>query len=171
MLRTAESISRRSALAGIGAGGVGLALASWNLGVSAQEATPNAEEEEEADLLRETERERLSALVAADMEVADQLHADDFEHINPEGRTFTKEEFLGAVEAGGLDFVAIEPEGEIAVRLYDEGAAIRYQGTLEIVAGGEALPPRGHWFTLVYERRDGDWQAVWSHVTFAADEA
>jgi hypothetical protein len=36
----------------------------------------------EAEVIRTTERERLRALVAKDMEVARQLHAEDFELVN-----------------------------------------------------------------------------------------
>ena len=45
----------------------------------------------EADLIRATERERIRALVEANMEVARQLHADDFQLINPRGQSLSKE--------------------------------------------------------------------------------
>jgi hypothetical protein len=43
---------------------------------------------EEAEVVRATERARLRALVDKDMEMANQLHADDFELINPGGAGF-----------------------------------------------------------------------------------
>jgi len=54
----------------------------------------------EADLLRATERNRLRALVEADMETAYQLHADDFQLINPAGGALSKEQYLGGIASG-----------------------------------------------------------------------
>lgn len=161
---TVDTISRRTALVGIGAGGLGLVLADRNLGVSAQEATPDSGE---ADIIRDTERERVDALVDADMDVAGPLHTDDFEHINPVGVVLSKEMLLGAIAAGELDFLAFDLDPEIDVRLYGEAAAIRYRAQLEVVTDGQSLPRRGHWFTVVYELGEGGWQAAWSQATFA----
>lgn len=49
----------------------------------------------EADRLRAIERERLRALVAADMDVAERLHAADFQLINPAGAVLSREQYLG----------------------------------------------------------------------------
>jgi hypothetical protein len=43
----------------------------------------------EEDEIRAIERERLRALVAADMDVAGQLHADDFQLVTPSGSTYS----------------------------------------------------------------------------------
>ena len=48
-------------------------------------------------LVRNTERERLRALVAKDMDVAEKLHADDFQLINPMGLVSSKQEYLGGL--------------------------------------------------------------------------
>ena len=54
----------------------------------------------EADRLRATERERLHALVAVDVDVANWLHADDFQLINPSGGIRAKAQYLGGVASG-----------------------------------------------------------------------
>jgi len=85
--RSVAAVSRRTALAGLGVCGLGLAavsLISMPMSVLARQATPDPAETE-ADLIRETEHERLRSLVEADMDVAGQLHADDFQLINPSG--------------------------------------------------------------------------------------
>jgi hypothetical protein len=46
----------------------------------------------EADVVRTVERDRIRALVNTDMEVACQLHADDFQLITPLGAAFSKEQ-------------------------------------------------------------------------------
>ncbi len=118
----------------------------------------------EADLIRATERERLRALVDADMEVARQLHADDFQLINPRGQSLSKEQYLGGIASGDLDYLVWEPES-IEVRLYDQAAVIRYQSQLEIIVQGQKVPRQRYWHTDSYENRNGRWQVVWSQAT------
>lgn len=118
----------------------------------------------EAELIRATERERLRSLVNADVKLASQFHADDFQLINPLGETYSKEQYLGGVASGEVDYLVWEPEA-IEVRFYGEGAVIRYQSQLEIKVGGERVPLRRHWHTDSYEKRDGRWQVVWSQAT------
>jgi hypothetical protein len=119
----------------------------------------------EADLVRATERERLRALVQADLEVARRLHADDFQLINPRGESLSKEQYLGGVESGELDYVVWEPESPIDVRVHGDAAVIRYRSKLEIVVRGQRVPLQRYWHTDSYEKRDGRWQVVWSQAT------
>jgi len=51
----------------------------------------------DADRIRAIERERIRALVEANIEVAQQLHADDFQLINPGGSALSKGNILGAL--------------------------------------------------------------------------
>jgi ketosteroid isomerase-like protein len=118
----------------------------------------------QAELLRTTERERLRALVDADMEVANQLHADDYQLIDPGGGTHTKEDYLGGISSGEIDYLAFEPESDIEVRFYYQAAILRYQALNEIVVGGEKFVVH-NWHTDYYENRDGQWQVVWSQAT------
>jgi hypothetical protein len=119
----------------------------------------------EADLIRATERQRLHALVEADMGVAHMLHAEDFELVNPGGGVLSKQEYLGGIASGTINYVVFEPDSAIAVRLYGGAAVIRYRSLLEIVREGQQTPLRQYWHTDSYERRDGRWQVVWSQAT------
>jgi hypothetical protein len=116
------------------------------------------------DLIRATERKRLRALVDADMEVAIPLHAADFQLVTPAGATFSKEQYMDAIASGTLDYRKWEPESEIAVHLYDRGAAIRYQSQIEVIASGIQTSARA-WHTDLCEEREGRWQIVWSQAT------
>lgn len=120
--------------------------------------------EEEAELLRATERERLRALVAGDVERAGQLHTDDFQLINPLGGALSKEQYLGGISSGQIHYLHWEPE-TIAVRLYGDAAVIRYQSQLEIVVQGRRIPRQRYWHTDLYERHGMQWQVVWSQAT------
>ena len=57
------------------------------------------------DQLRSVERERLRALVAADIAALDRLHADDFQAISPFGSAFAKREYLHSVASGELNYI------------------------------------------------------------------
>lgn len=116
------------------------------------------------DLLRSTERQRLRALVDADTEAALSFHATEFELITPIGAVLTREQYLGAINAGHINYLSWEP-GHINVRLHVTTATIRYQATLEVTFGGHPVPRTNYWHTDSYELSDGRWQAVWSQAT------
>ena len=118
-----------------------------------------------ADLIRTTERERLRSLVDGDLAVAEQLHAADFQLINPIGMVLSKEQYLGAIASGYFNYRVFEPASEIAVRLYGDVALIRYRSRLHMSLDGETGELRHYWHTDSYERREGRWQAVWSQAT------
>lgn len=133
--------------------------------VVAGAASCGSDPQAESDLIRATERERLRALVQADVDVARQLHADDFQLINPRGESLSKEQYLRGIESGVVDYLVWEPESSIDVRVHGEAAVIRYQSKLEIVVQGEKVPLQRYWHTDSYEKRNGRWQVVWSQAT------
>jgi hypothetical protein len=122
--------------------------------------------DQEVELLRSTERERLRVLVAGDVERAAQLHTGDFQLINPLGGALSKEQYLGGIGSGQIHYLYWEPES-IAVRLYGDVAVIRYRSELEIVVKGHHIPRQRYWHTDLYERHGTQWQVVWSHATSA----
>jgi hypothetical protein len=128
------------------------------------EKVSNPEEDPEAALIRATERERLRALVDADMEVAWRLHADGFQLVTPSGAAYSREEYLGDIASGEVDYLVWEPTSEIEVRVYGEGAVIRYRAHIEILVRGEK-DVANTWHTDSYEKHDGQWQVLWSQAT------
>ena len=122
--------------------------------------------DEEVELLRSTERERLRVLVAGDVERAAQMHTEDFQLNNPLGGALSKEQYLGGISSGQIHYLYWEPES-IAVRLYADVAVIRYRSELEIVVKGHHIPRQRYWHTDLYERHGTQWQVVWSHATSA----
>lgn len=117
-----------------------------------------------ADKLRAIERERLRALVDADIPTASRLHADDFQLIDPRGGTHSKEQYLRSIASGDLNYLEWEP-GEIRVRLYGKSAVLRYQAHLRVSIKGSAGRAVTFWHTDFYEKRKGQWQVVWAHAT------
>lgn len=126
---------------------------------------PDSSGEEE---VRNIERARLRALVAGDLHVATGLHADDFQLINPAGESLSKAAYLDMIASGELQYLMWEPD-EIAVNLHGEhAAAIRYRSVIDGVRAGRSFRGR-YWHTDTYERRDGQWQVVWSQATEISD--
>jgi Domain of unknown function (DUF4440) len=119
----------------------------------------------DASVMRDTERRRLRSLVEADMEVADPLHADDYQLITPRGYALTKDEYLGGIAAGQLRYREFEPVSEIAVWGSAEAAAVRYQARISVQEGSGQALSLICWHTDCYQARDGRWQAVWSQAT------
>lgn len=118
----------------------------------------------DAEILRETERARLRALVSADVALARQFHADDFQLIAPTGLSLSRDAYLGAIATGRIKYLSWQP-AEMAVRLYGASAVIRYRAQLEVVFDGHTVPLSDYWHTDAYEHRDGRWMVVWSQAT------
>lgn len=116
------------------------------------------------DSMRATERKRLRSLVDAEMDVASSLPAHDYQLITPGGATISRDKYLGGIASGALDYRVFEPEAEIAVRVYDEAAIVRYQVRIDIRFGDQHDDDL-FWHTDLYELRDDRWQAVWSQAT------
>jgi hypothetical protein len=116
------------------------------------------------ELLRSLERARLRSLVAADLSVAERLHAEGYELITPGGAALSKRAYLDGIGSGDLDYLVFEPISDIRVRLYGQAAILRYQVRIEISANGshdEGI----FWHTDLYELRAGQWCVVWSQAT------
>lgn len=118
----------------------------------------------DADVLRDIERNRLRSLVDVHLEVADSLHADDYQLITPRGHALSKEDYLGSIASGELNYSVFEPASEIAVRGNDKIAILRYRARIGFHSR-EPAEPFECWHTDCYEIREGVWQAVWSQAT------
>jgi Domain of unknown function (DUF4440) len=130
--------------------------------VMASSAAPASSSQ--ANRLRAIETHRLQALVDADTATARKLTAPDFQLINPAGAPLSRDDFLGGVDAGVIDFLSLEPRSPIAVRLSGNSANLRYKTAFDLVVGGTHLTHEA-WTTALYERRHGRWQIVWGQTT------
>ena len=118
---------------------------------------------EHAELVQ-IEQLRLRALVDADVAVAEGIHAHDFQLITPGGDAYSKEQYLGDVASGVIDYRVWEPL-DIEVHVRGDAGCLRYHSNLEIIVAGRRIDLSRYWHTDYYERRDGRWQVIWSHAT------
>jgi len=151
-----QRLTRRLTLAVLAA----LALATAV--VTGSSASPGSSSQ--AERLRAIETTRLQALVDADTATARKLMAPDVQVINPAGVPLSRQDLLGAVDAGVLDFLVIEPSAPIAVRLSGDSATLRYQAAYDVVLGPTHVTHKA-WTTALYERRAGRWQIVREQTT------
>jgi len=121
------------------------------------------------DRLRELETRRLQSLVSKRLDIAATLHAGDFQLVSPGGKVFTKEEYLGSIADGILDYAVFEAESAIDVRVQGDMAALRYIARIQLVVDEVRQPVMRARHTDVYENRDGQWQDVWSQATTIAE--
>ncbi|UTY59600.1 nuclear transport factor 2 family protein [Massilia sp. erpn] len=128
------------------------------------EFSENTSLDADGEILRSIEQARVMALVERNIERAALLHAPDFQLITPVGIALFKEQYLGAIAAGGIIYSSWEPQ-HIDVRLYNQAAAIRYKSSLEVTFGSHHVPRAEYWHTDLYEKRNGLWQVVWSQAT------
>ena len=141
-----------------------LAAVVLTLVVATGVVTASSASSSQADRLRRIETTRLQALVDADTATARRLTAPDFQLINPAGAPLSRDDFLGGVQAGVIDFLALEPGSPMAVRLSGDSATLRYRTRFDVVAGGTHVT-HDAWTTALYERRRGRWQIVWAQTT------
>jgi hypothetical protein len=120
-----------------------------------------------ADDVRSAEQKRLNALITDEMEVSGQLHADDFQLVT----------HLGAVFQGRVprsrrrrhpSLPCLGTRLTDQCRMYHDVGLIRYRAQVEIEMQGQLYPRAPVWFTDAYEKRDGQWQIVWSQGTMIA---
>ena len=118
------------------------------------------------DEIRALERRRLRSLVEADLETARALHSPDYQLITPGGASMNRDDYLGQIASGELDYTVFEPEAEseVAVRVFAGGAAVRYVARIVVAFPGGTDDAR-FWHTDLWELGEQGWQAIWSQAT------
>jgi hypothetical protein len=124
-----------------------------------EQAQPPAPSEH---FFRALEERRTRALVQRDSAILEALHAPEYQLIAPTGRVFTRETYLGAVQAAPF-YAAWEILGEMSFRLSAHMAILRYKARIQFPSGRVFVC----WHTDSYELRASGWQAVWSQATEA----
>ncbi len=93
------------------------------------------------------------------MGVIEELHAPEYELITPAGKVLRRKAYLEAI--GREPFYSDWEVGDMAFRISAEMAIVRYKARLRFPSGREVVC----WHTDAYEKRAGQWQAVWSQAT------
>jgi hypothetical protein len=142
------------------AGVVGAALGIWAVSDS-----PSSDKPVAATSLRQLELQRLQAQVDADVATTDKLLAPDFTLVTPDGSLLTKEDTLGLLKTGNVDFSEIDVLGDIAVRDYGDAAVLTYRAKMSVTVQGAGGLTHDAWDTVVYEEHNGHWQVRSAQTT------
>ena len=116
-------------------------------------------------MLRQLELQRLQAQVDADVATTDKLLAPDFTLVTPDGSLLTKEDTLGLLKTGNVDFSEIDVLGDIEVRDYGDAAVLTYRAKMSVTVQGAGGLTHDAWDTVVYEEHNGHWQAHSAQTT------
>jgi Domain of unknown function (DUF4440) len=114
------------------------------------------------------ERERLRVLVEARMQEADALHAPDFALGNPSGEVWSKDQYLGGIASGHINYRRFEAVSKIDVMVDGDLAVLRYRSAIDIAVHGQEPGPLECWHLDCYRRDEvsGSWRVRWSQATF-----
>ncbi|WP_250038329.1 nuclear transport factor 2 family protein [Paractinoplanes maris] len=117
--------------------------------------------------LVDLEKRRLAALVSADADTLEALHAPEFVLVHPGGGVWSRRHYLDGVLSGAIDYRRFEAVSTIEV-LRDGGLAVlRYRSAMDIhVRGQEPGPLECRHMDCYRAAPDGSrWWAVWSQAT------
>src|SRR4051812_46966000 len=98
------------------------------------------------------ERRRLRCLVEARIDEADLLHAADFRLTTPSGGVWDKQESLGGIADGSIDYRRFEPISEIEAMADGGLAVLRYRSLIDIAVAGQQPRPLECWHLDCYRR-------------------
>ena len=101
---------------------------------------------------------RREALVDADVAALRDLFADGLRYGHANGEVHPKEELLGLVGSGRIDYRAIRVE-EIETRALAGALVVTGRQAVLVRSGGREVTSRSV-FTAVYAREDGAWRLV-----------
>ena len=134
--------------------GVCSQAAQTSLGpLHAEEAVASA-----ADTVRALETARGQALVKADTTAISRMTAEEFIEISRLGQLRTKADNMRDIGSGALKLTTVKHDS-VTVRIYGDVAILR--AIADNTGTYRGFPFAGKiWYTRIFVRRDGRWQAV-----------
>lgn len=89
--------------------------------------------------------------------------ADDFTFTNPSGEVMTKEQRIGEIKPGGIQFDSYTAD-DVKVRVYGDTAVVTHRATLSGKRGAQSLAGQ-YRATTVFVKKGGNWQVVAAQST------
>lgn len=123
--------------------------------LAAQEKVSSASPE---DSVRALESARAQALLHADTTALSRMTADEFVEVSRLGTLRTKADNIREIGSGALKLTSVKYDS-VTVRIYGDVAVLR--GIADNTGTLRGFPFSGRlWYTRIFVRRDGRWQAV-----------
>jgi ketosteroid isomerase-like protein len=115
-----------------------------------------------SDSVKQLERDWSEAMKAKDADKLDQLIADDWTSIGPDGVKSTKKEYLASIKNGEFVLTSFE-FGPMEVKVIGSTATVQGSDTEKSTTKGKDSSGKYVWMD-VFANRGGKWQAVRSQV-------
>jgi hypothetical protein len=117
--------------------------------------------------LTETELRRLRSLVEVDAVALDAVHAQDFVLVHPSGGVWTKDQYIGGVVSGRINYRRFDAVSEIEEMVHGNVGVVRYRSAIDLQVGDAKGGEIACWHLDCYRRvvEDAPWQVVWSQAT------
>jgi len=120
---------------------------------------PPAQQQDDEERLKELAREWADAVVHADLQRLDRIHADNFSG-RTEGRSFNKQELRAALRSGLMKVAAWTIE-DVKVEVKGNSAVVTGKSTLtNAVFMGDDYSGEYEWTDRFVRQKDGTWRAV-----------
>lgn len=113
--------------------------------------------------VRQQDRDRIQAQLAADTIALRRIYADDFIGIGPTGVVRNKSDVVADFTSHALTYQSITT-GDVLVRVYGNTAVETGRSTMVGQDRGKTVP-RDNRFTRVWVMKDGRWQLVANHYS------
>jgi ketosteroid isomerase-like protein len=125
---------------------------------TAKEARADGDTEKQ---VRQLERERVEALVRADIKALDRILSDDLTYTHSTGRVDTKASLIDSIKSGTQKYEAMD-HTDISVRLFRDVAVMSGTSAVKVRSGGPSAELRSFQirFINVYVKQTGRWQMV-----------
>jgi len=123
-----------------------------------------------ANTLADLERQRLRSLVEVRVAEADALHAADFVLVTPSGHCWSRQQYLGDIASGKVNYRRFEAVSDIDVMVDGNLAVLRYRSAIDIAVQGQEPGELECWHLDCYRRDEGGaWRVHWSQATSISD--
>ena len=130
-------------------------VSAWSLCLAAPEKALSSSPE---DSVRAAETARGEALMRADTTALSRLVADEFIEVSRLGQLRTKADNMRDISSGALKLATVKYDS-VSVRIFGDVAVLR--AIADNTGTFRGFPFSGKiWYTRVFVRRDGRWQAV-----------
>jgi uncharacterized protein (TIGR02246 family) len=126
-------------------------------------ATPSAEQ-----AVRQLFDELVASYAKNDAVAPGRILAEDFTFTSPFGDVMTKEQRIGEIKPGGVQFDSYTVD-DVKVRVYGDTAVVANQATLSGKRGDQVLSGQ-YRATSVFVKKGGNWQLVAAQSTRIPDK-
>ena len=140
-----------------------LALTTIFIAVGQEQSASKDQKRTVEELIKQLDKERIQAQIAADAVALKRIYADDFMGVGPSGTVRTKPQVISDFMSGTLKFKSITTD-EVQVRVYENTAVETGLSTMVGKDKGKTVA-RDTRFTRVWVKQQGQWRLVSNHYS------